>query len=36
VEANPLVFTPKEYGAFLVSESDRWGKAVKAANIKGD
>ena len=36
VEANPLVFTPKEYGAFLVSESERWGKAVKAANIKGD
>ena len=36
VEANPLVFTPKEYGAFLVSESERWGKAVKAAAVRGD
>src|SRR5436305_2389019 len=27
VEANPLVFTPKEYGAFLVSESERLGRA---------
>ena len=30
LEAKPLVFTPKEYGAFLVSEVERWGKAVKA------
>jgi tripartite-type tricarboxylate transporter receptor subunit TctC len=36
LEATPQVFTPSEYGAFLVSESERWGKAVKAANIKGD
>jgi tripartite-type tricarboxylate transporter receptor subunit TctC len=36
LEANPLVFSPKEYGAFLVSESERWGKAVKAAGVKGD
>jgi tripartite-type tricarboxylate transporter receptor subunit TctC len=36
LEANPLVFTPKQYGEFLVSESERWGKAVKAAGIKGD
>jgi tripartite-type tricarboxylate transporter receptor subunit TctC len=36
LEAKPLVFTPKEYGAFLVSESERWGKAVKAAGVKGD
>jgi tripartite-type tricarboxylate transporter receptor subunit TctC len=36
LEANPLVFTPKEYGDFLVSESDRWGKAVKAAGVHGD
>src|SRR6476620_2572791 len=35
LEANPLIFTPKQYGEFLVSESERWGKAVKAANIKG-
>jgi tripartite-type tricarboxylate transporter receptor subunit TctC len=36
LEANPLVFSPKEYGAFLVSESDRWGKVVQAAGVKGD
>jgi tripartite-type tricarboxylate transporter receptor subunit TctC len=36
LEANPQVFTPKEYGAFLASESERWGKVVKAAGIKGD
>jgi tripartite-type tricarboxylate transporter receptor subunit TctC len=35
-EATPLVFTPKEYGAFLVSEAERWGKAVKASGVKGD
>ncbi len=36
LEANPLVFTPKEYGEFLVSESERWGKAVKASGVRGD
>ena len=36
LEATPLLFTPAEYGAFLVSEAERWGKAVTAAGIKGD
>ena len=36
LEAKPLIFTPKEYGAFLVSEAERWGKAVKASGVKGD
>ena len=36
LEARPLVFTPQEYGAFLVSEVERWGKAVKAAGVRGD
>jgi tripartite-type tricarboxylate transporter receptor subunit TctC len=36
LEATPQIFTPQEYGAFLVAESARWGKAVKAAGIKGD
>ena len=36
LEATPQVFTPAEYGAFLLSEAERWGKAVKAAGIKGD
>ena len=26
----------QEYGAFLVSESERWGKAVKASGVRGD
>jgi tripartite-type tricarboxylate transporter receptor subunit TctC len=36
LEAEPLVFTPREYGAFLASEAERWGKAVKAAGVRGD
>jgi tripartite-type tricarboxylate transporter receptor subunit TctC len=36
LEATPLVFTPKQYGEFLVSESEGWGKAVKASGVKGD
>ncbi len=36
LEAKPLVFTPKDYGAFLVSETERWGKAVKASGVRGD
>jgi tripartite-type tricarboxylate transporter receptor subunit TctC len=36
LEANPLIFTPKQYGEFLVSEAERWGKAVKAAGVRGD
>jgi len=36
LEANPLVFTPQGYGDFLVSESERWGKAVRAAGVHGD
>jgi tripartite-type tricarboxylate transporter receptor subunit TctC len=36
LEAKPLVFTPMEYGAFLVSETERWGKAVRASGVRGD
>jgi tripartite-type tricarboxylate transporter receptor subunit TctC len=36
LEATPQIFTPAEYGAFLVSEAERWGKAVKASGVKGD
>jgi len=36
LEAAPQIFTPEQYGAFLASESERWGKVVKAAGIKGD
>jgi hypothetical protein len=30
----PLIFTPAEYGAYMASETDKWAKMVKAANIK--
>jgi tripartite-type tricarboxylate transporter receptor subunit TctC len=36
LEAAPQIFTPQEYGAFLAAESERWGKVVRAAGIKGD
>jgi tripartite-type tricarboxylate transporter receptor subunit TctC len=36
LEAKPLVFTPQDYGAFLVSETERWGKAVRASGVRGD
>jgi tripartite-type tricarboxylate transporter receptor subunit TctC len=36
LEAAPQIFTPKEYGAFLIAESERWGNAVKASGVKGD
>jgi tripartite-type tricarboxylate transporter receptor subunit TctC len=36
LEATPQIFTPAEYGAFLVAEAERWGKAVKASGVKGD
>jgi tripartite-type tricarboxylate transporter receptor subunit TctC len=36
LEAKPLVFTPKQYGEFLVAEAERWGKAVKASGVRGD
>jgi len=31
---NPVVSTPAEYGARIKEEMDRWGKVVKAANLK--
>ena len=26
--------TPEEYGKFIAAEIDKWGKVIKAANIK--
>jgi len=31
---NPVVSTPAEYGERIKSEMERWGKVVKAANLK--
>jgi tripartite-type tricarboxylate transporter receptor subunit TctC len=30
----PLVFTPTEFGAYLKSETAKWAKVIKTANIK--
>jgi tripartite-type tricarboxylate transporter receptor subunit TctC len=30
----PLVFTPAEFGAYMASETAKWAKVIKAANIK--
>lgn len=32
----PVTSTPEEFGAFTRSEIDRWGKIIRAANIKLD
>jgi tripartite-type tricarboxylate transporter receptor subunit TctC len=36
LEAEPMVFTPAEFAAFMASEAERWGKAVRASGVKGD
>src|SRR5215472_11539878 len=30
----PLIFTPAEFGAYMASETEKWAKVIKAANIK--
>jgi tripartite-type tricarboxylate transporter receptor subunit TctC len=32
----PLLFTPAEFGSYLVAEVDKWGKVIKAAGIKAE
>ena len=31
--ANTMVMTPQEFGAYIQSEIERWGKLIKANNI---
>jgi tripartite-type tricarboxylate transporter receptor subunit TctC len=31
-----LIFTPAEFGAYMASETEKWAKVIKAANIKVD
>jgi len=31
----PVVSTPKEFGAQIRAEIERWGNVIRAANIKG-
>jgi tripartite-type tricarboxylate transporter receptor subunit TctC len=32
----PLSMTPAEFGKLIADETDKWGKVIKAANIKPD
>ena len=32
--AVPMSMTPAEFGKFIASETDKWGKVIQAANIK--
>lgn len=36
VATTPIVFTPAEFGAYMASEVEKWGKVVKAAGVKAD
>jgi tripartite-type tricarboxylate transporter receptor subunit TctC len=32
----PITNTPDQFRAFIKSETDKWGKVIRAANIKAD
>jgi tripartite-type tricarboxylate transporter receptor subunit TctC len=32
----PMVFTPAEFGNYMASETEKWGKVIRAANIKAE
>jgi hypothetical protein len=34
--ARPIGSTPAEAAAFMKAESDKWGKVIRDANIKGE
>jgi len=34
--AEPMLMTPAEFGTYIASEIEKWGKVVKAARIKVD
>jgi tripartite-type tricarboxylate transporter receptor subunit TctC len=34
VATTPILFTPDEFGAYVASEIDKWGKVIRAAKIK--
>jgi hypothetical protein len=31
-----MIFTPAEFGAYMASETEKWAKVVRSANIKPD
>ena len=34
--AVPMPMTPAEFGEFIAAETEKWGKVVRAANIKAE
>ena len=36
VATTPIVFSPDEFGAYMASEVEKWGKVVKFADIHAD
>ena len=36
VAAVPMFFTPAEFGAFMVAETDKWAKIVKLSGVKAE
>jgi hypothetical protein len=32
----PLALSPTEYGALIGEETEKWGKVIRAANIKAE
>jgi hypothetical protein len=34
VGSEPLVGSPSDFGRFITAETEKWGKVIRAANIK--
>ena len=36
LDAEPLSMTSAEFGKFIADETEKWGKVIRAANIKAE
>jgi tripartite-type tricarboxylate transporter receptor subunit TctC len=36
VATTPIIYTPAEFGAYMASEVEKWGKVVNVSGIKPD
>jgi tripartite-type tricarboxylate transporter receptor subunit TctC len=34
--AKPMIMTPAEFGKFVADETEKWGKVIRAANMKAE